>query len=357
MNANEKVISPGEVLDRKLKDNHMSRKEMAVRTGVTEKHVNTIITGDRRISTSYARKIGYVFPPAKYWLDLQNRFDQEQLKIQEENEITKEELAVVRRLHDIIPYLIGEEDLAACRGDNEKVMKLREVLCVSDLTVIPKITYNAAYRAQLSNASVDPYVLYAWQRMCELETESIMPDKKLDKNALSSRIADIKAMMFGDINKGIEGLRGLLAECGIAFQVVRNFRGAPVQGFIKEAEGGRMILCLTIRGRRADSFWFTLFHEIAHILYEDYKHRFVDFSTVKNAAEDKADRFAQNTLIDPKLYRKFIQSPESMSWENIEKLASEAGVKPFVVLGRLQNDGLLDWTDYADHVERYSWAV
>lgn len=41
-----------------------------------------------------------------------------------------------------------------------------------------------------------------------------------------------------------------------------------------------MILCMTLRQKFADIFWFTLFHEIAHILNGDTKHAFIDIGGV-----------------------------------------------------------------------------
>lgn len=129
-----------------------------------------------------------------------------------------------------------------------------------------------------------------------------------------------------------------------------------MQGFIKETAEERLILCLTIRGKRADRFWFTLFHEIAHILNGDYKTRFVDFDSVQGKAEQLADQYARDILIAPEKYRQFILSRDCTSWERIEAFAETVGVEPFIVLGRLQNDEYLDWSEYSDKVVRYEWA-
>ena len=348
---------PGIVLENELSKSDMSRKELSIRTGVTEKHICTVINGDRDISAGFARKLGYVFHDAAYWLKLQNKYDEDQLRIKEENDITSEELAVLKPLHDIMSHFIERGYMHNNCGDISKVMQLRELLGVSDLTAIPKITYNAAYRAQLSeNVKVDPYVLFAWQRLCEKETENISVVSALNIDLLLSNLSEIKAQMFGDINEGIHTMQDLFSKCGIAFQIVKNFRGAPVQGFIKESSDGRLILCLTIRGKRADRFWFTLFHEIAHILNGDNKTRFVDFDSVQNSAEIKADLFAGNELIDPDLYREFLHTGDCFSWTGIESFAEKAHVQPYIVLGRLQNDGILDWSDYSDKLVKYEWA-
>lgn len=348
---------PGEVLQEKLNSSGMSRKELALRTNVTEKHIGTVVNGDKGISTAFARKLGYVFENARFWMNLQAEYDADQVRVQEEHDISQEEIDLLKPLHDIMAYFIVKGYLHNNCGNASKVVQLREFLQISDLTLIPKITYNTAYRAQLSNnVKVDPYVLFAWQRLCEKETESIIVRRSIDKNRLRNSLAQIKQQMFGDINNGIHGLQEIFAECGIAFQVVQNFRGAPVQGFIKETADGRLILCLTIRGKRADRFWFTLFHEIAHILNEDYKARFVDFDSVQGKAEQIADQYAGDMLIPPKEYRKFVLSKDCTSWNRITAFAEAVGVQPFVVLGRLQNDEYLDWSDYPGEVVRYEWA-
>lgn len=348
---------PGEVLSEKLTNAGMSRKELAIRTGVTEKHICTVVNGDRPISVAFARKLGYVFESQGFWVSLQAEYDAEQMQTREENEITQAEIDILKPLHEIMAYFILRNYMHNNCGAPSKVMQLRELLCISNLTLIPKITYSAAYRAQLTaNIKVDQYVLFAWQRLCEKETESIEVNKSVDKKALRNSIACIKSMMFGDINAGIQKMQSIFANCGIAFNVVKNFRGAPVQGFIKKTSEGKLILCMTIRGKRADRFWFTLFHEIAHVLNNDYQTRFVDFDSIQNKAEENADCFARDTLIPPDRYRKFISSEDCTSWSNIKSFAEDIGVEPFIVLGRLQNDEFLDWSDYSDKVVRYEWA-
>ncbi len=351
------MTNPGTVLEKMLIESGMSRKELAQRIAVSEKHICTVINGDKDISAAFARKLGYVFKDTAYWLNLQAEYDEEQLRIKEENSISAEEIAILKPLHDIMTYFVQQHYMHNDCGDASKVMQLRELLNVSDLSLIPNITYNAAYRAQLSsNVKIDPYVLFAWQRLCEKETEKIEVKNSLNIDLLRNKLQEIKAMMFDEINQVINKLQQIFSECGIAFKVVKNFRGAPVQGFIKETVSHRLILCLTIRRQRADTFWFTLFHEIAHILNRDFSARFVDFDSIQSEQEGKADTFASNYLIDPEIYREFLRSVTTITWPDIQELAEKAQVTPYIVLGRLQNDGYLDWSDYTDKIPRYSWA-
>lgn len=351
-------MHPGEVLKDLMKDHAMSQKELAIRTGVSEKHICTIVNGDRSITPSFAKKLAYVFESDQYWINMQATYDMEQQSKKEQNSISDDEISILKRSSEIVSYFIERGLMHNACGDIDKVMQMRRLLQVSDLTVIPQIGYNAAYRAQLnSNVKVDPYILFAWQRLCEKLKEDISSGRPLDHALLEDSLSRIKSTMFSSsMEEGFADLAGILSECGIVFDVVKNFRGAPVQGFIKERPDGRILLCLTIRRQRADIFWFTLFHEIAHILNRDYMARFVDFESVQNATEEKADRFAADTLIDPAKYREFIHSVRIPSWSDIEAFAAQNEVQPFIVLGRLQKDEILDWSDHAQRVVKYKWS-
>ena len=354
---------PGKKLKALLKANSMTRKELAMRTAVTEKHISTLISGERNITASFARKLGCVFDGygASRWQQLQNEYDLSELEKKERNSITDEEFAVLKHLGDIISYFESKGGISHADSKADKVLKLRGLLKISDLTLMPHVSYNAAYRAQLTqNALIDPYVLFAWQSICEIETRKLKASSALNVGLLKEKLGAIKNMMSDSISDVRQRLQDIMSECGIRFKVVRNFRGAPVQGFIKditdeESGNHELIMCLTLRRARADIFWFTLFHEIAHVLHGDYRAKFVDFSSESSEAENRADCFARDFLIPPEEYLAFTMEHRSPGWEDIEEFAKKVNVPTFIVLGRLQKDEIVDWSQYSDQVVMYKW--
>ena len=222
---------------------------------------------------------------------------------------------------------------------------------MSNLLDTTKMKYAAAYRAQTKNI-VDPYVLFAWQRMCEILTDNIDVAEEVDIDKLRKRIPDIKDVMFLRANHIQKKLTSIFAECGIAFRIVPNFKGAPVQGFIKKKEDGSLILCMTIRQKFADIFWFTLFHEIAHILNGDTKSIFVDFSTVSSEMETKADKLAGEMLIDSEAYKKFLSNKKYTTTKGIAEFAETQKVRDYIVQGRLMKEEVIPWNARP----RYEWA-
>lgn len=151
----------------------------------------------------------------------------------------------------------------------------------------------------------------------------------------------------------VKKLKELFAECGVVFQVVKNFAGAPVQGFIRKNDN-KIILSMTIRRAFADEFWFTLFHEIGHLLNGDIAgNQFIDYADSKSNMEEKADEFASNALINEEEYRKFVESG-NLTEEKIRKFSKEQNVKPFIVVGRIQRDQK-DYKLFYNLKTRYKW--
>ena len=82
------IIPPGETLAEVLEDREMTQKELAIRTGMTEKYVNTIVNGVKPISGAFAKKLEYVLPiEAEFWTNLQSNYDRELIEFEELNTI------------------------------------------------------------------------------------------------------------------------------------------------------------------------------------------------------------------------------------------------------------------------------
>ena len=348
----ELIIHPGETIAEAIEDRDMSQHDLAVRTGMTEKHISTVINGQKNISPSFAKKLEYALGiSASFWMNLQANYDQEVLAFEELNGISDDELSILHRLDNVTDRYRAFGFISEHGKPVELLLEYRKVLGMSNLLDIPKLSYCAAFRAR-KNMDCDPYILYAWQRMCELLTNNINTSDQLDVNKLKDRIPDIKSVMFLSNNRINKSLTEIFSECGIAYNTVPYFTGAPVHGFIKKKEHGSVILCVTLRQRYADIFWFSLFHEIAHIINNDTKRQCIDFDSISGINESQADRLARDMLIDPDEYNIFVSGKGYTNVLEIKRFAEKQKVKDFVVLGRLMNDKLIPWQDRL----KYDWA-
>ena len=69
------IIHPGETLQEFIEDRNMSQKELAIRCGVSEKHVSTVLNGKKDISPSFAKKLEYALGIDEiFWMILQEYY-------------------------------------------------------------------------------------------------------------------------------------------------------------------------------------------------------------------------------------------------------------------------------------------
>lgn len=348
------IIHPGETIKEVLEEREMNQEELAIRTGFSAKHVSEVVNGKKGISPSFAKSLEYVLGiPASFWINLQGIYDKEMLEYREQEEIDENEVAIVKGLKKIIKYAEEMNIMSKTSNVISKIIELRNICKVKNLTYINNVvTSQVAFRKSQA-IETNIYVLYVWLRICEIIAQKTNIEKEYDVQKLKDNIVNIKKAMFLEINDAVKELKRIFAECGIVFQVVKNFAGAPVQGFIKK-NNNKIILSMTIRRAFADEFWFTLFHEIGHLINGDIvSTQFIDYADSKSDIEDKADEFASKTLINEEAYEAFINKKE-LTEENIIKFAEEQEIKPFIIVGRIQKERN-DYALFYNLKIRYKW--
>ena len=349
----EFIIPPGETLKEILDDRGMTQKDLAARTGFSEKQISQIIKDGKAITHKFAKRLEYALSiDASFWDNLESLYRQKMIAYEQENEITDEEKSILKHLKEIIEYYKKRGILPDTSSKNELVINLRKIFCISNLTSIPDLTICGAFRTA-ATSSINIYVMYAWLKLCEYETKSEVCENGLDKEKLRRRLPEILSLTTADAPKKQERLTEIFHDCGIVFRIVKNFRGAPVHGYIKQTYD-KTILCMTIRNKYADIFWFTLIHEIAHILNDDFKTELIDFDFRKTDMEMKADKFAAEQLIASNLYEEFVQKG-IFSRESVLRFSSEISRHPGIVVGRLQKDEYIEYSELHDLKMRYEW--
>jgi HTH-type transcriptional regulator/antitoxin HigA len=117
-------------------------------------------------------------------------------------------------------------------------------------------------------------------------------------------------------------------------------------------------MALTIRGSYADIFWFSLFHELGHIVNGDISksQKFIDvMGDEKTNREIEADKFATNALINACDYQRFVKIGD-FSISSIIRFAKTQNVMPYIVIGRLQKEERIPYNWFSEYKLRYKWA-
>ncbi len=347
------IIHTGETIKEVLEDRNMTQEELAIRTGFSAKHVSEVISGKKNISSKFANRLEYALSiPTSFWINLQGIYDSQILELEKQNNIESKEFEILSELKEIMKYCEDNNIIAKYKDKAKQVLNMRKFLNVNDLTVIPSLPYQQTAFRGSSKLKINIYVLYAWQKICQEFTSSKSLDTNFDKKKLSSKFDEIKQTMFLEPNAMVIRLKEIFKECGIIFEVVKHFKGAPVYGFIQKKDS-KVILCMTIRQSFSDIFWFTLFHEIGHLINDDICDNLIDYSFTESDAEIKADEFASNILISNEEYDKF-KFMGKYDKTSVLNFAKQQNVKPGILIGRIQRD-IEDYSFLTHLKERYVW--
>ena len=343
------LVHPGETIEEIISDRGISQKELAMRTGYTEKHISTVIHGQKGISAEFATRLQYALDiPASFFRNLQTNYDLEVVTFKETNNISEKELSIAKEIKNSVEELLGEPNNS--KNGSDCVWFLRQSLGLSNLETIKEIN-NGFYRAQFDK-NTSEYKMYIWQYLCEKEAQR-QTANTFDKIKLKASIESIKAIMHENPDQHVEKIQSILNECGILFVVKKHITRAPIKGLTVKTKKGQVMIALTIRGKYIDIFWFTLFHEIAHVLNGDY---LINQNKLDNyqEIEDNADLFASNTLIDPLQFQEFTIKND-FSEQAIISFAKKINVLPTIVIGRLMHESNF-WADQSHLRMKYEWA-
>lgn len=149
----------------------------------------------------------------------------------------------------------------------------------------------------------------------------------------------------------------LNATVWLAFVLLPHLKNAGINGAVKWCGPDKAVLAINNRRAYADTFWFSLFHEIKHVLQQKLKTMFIsssieDMLAIDSQLEAEADQFAQDYLIPPEEYRQFAPSRYTSDAE-IKAFAAKIGLHPGVVAGRLQHDGIIGHERCAKLKQKY----
>lgn len=350
------IIHPGETINDILIERGITQAELAARTGVSPAYVCNVIAGKKDISVKFAFALEYALGVSKsFWINLQANYDAELLEASEAETITDEEREARSSLKDIVKYLREIGKMPVREGVDDSILSLRKFLQISNIANLKEMVPEGAFRMS-SKSKVDPYVMGAWIRLCQIAGENRDVRTKFEIEKIDVLVAKAKEIMCGADEYIQKYLTDLFAEHGIVFSVVRNFRGAPVQGFISKKNDGTYQMVLTIRGSFADIFWFSLFHELGHIVNGDVNSsvNFIDYDG-KADVEVGADEFASTKLINSSDYEIFVRNAD-FSLSAIKSFADSQQVKPYIVIGRLQHERIIEYNQFSSEKVRYKWV-
>lgn len=339
------AIAPGETIRENMEFLGMNQKELASRLNMTQKHVSNIINGNAPITYDTALKLELVIgPSAQFWMNLETNYQLNKARL-EEHEKLEYDLDVLKE----IPYkeMSSFGWVKETQVRTERVFSCRSFFGVAELAKV-KDSYNVAYRKHKQLKEISDFGVLAWLRKAELEGLNIQVEE-FNKKELKNLIPKFRELTMKEPSEFYPELERLCSKCGVALVLIPYLPKTYISG-ATIWRNNKAILALSVRGKRADGFWFTFFHELAHLINHSNKDFHISYNSDK---EVDADDIASNYLISKVQYRNFVKKYDYKNRSQIINYSNEIGIAPFILLGRLQHEGLVDYHYHNDLIPSF----
>lgn len=348
------AISPGEILADELDIRSMSQKELSKRTGITEKHIISILKAKASITPETAIKFERALGmPADYWLNLESNYQEIKARLAEEEKL-QAHLDWVKRFPFNEMAKLGW--LPKQTAPKDKLVGLLQFLGIASVDqweeVWPKVS--VAYR-QNNTHEVFPEAISAWLRQGEIEAskiECVPYDKTKFRSALDAirNLTDTSPAIF------VPAMQKACAEAGVAVVFVPSIPKIGISGATRWVHSDKAIIQLSLRYKTNDHFWFTFFHEAGHILLHGKKELFLEYNNgLDDEKEQEANHYAQNELVPEKAMTHFIVDGR-FTQTAIKEFAREIGIAPGIIVGQLQHRRLVDYKVHNALKQTFKWA-
>lgn len=339
---------PGATIKEQLLDRGFSQKEFALRMGMSEKHMSKLINGEVQLTPDVAVRLEMVLGvPAKFWNKLEATYREKLIKANAENKMDADKELVKKS-----PYREMSKNgwVPETRDATEKVIYLRKYFEVVNLEIIEDMQLSKIACRRLAETEKGNLALLAWAQKAKLEARTIKTSL-IDLKTLKKRLAEIRSMTSMNPADFCPRLIEMLASCGIALVFLPHIGGSFLHG-ATFYDGDKIVVGLTVRGKDADKFWFSLFHELGHILLGHINQS--NGTTIED--ENAADNFAKETLIPTAEFNAFT-SLNDFSKASIYSFAQEQNILCGIVVGRLQKEGFINYNRCNDLKTKYALSV
>ncbi len=356
----DEVSAPGTTLFDILEERGMTQVELADRTGRPLKTINEIIKGKAIITSETALQLERVLGiSAEFWNQREANYRAYLARKKELEQLTAHKNWLKK-------FPINEMKKRGWLPDHVYTIPDQMISILNFFSVATPeqwelgwTQWRLAFKKSM-NLQSDIGSISVWLRKGEIEGEKIHC-KPFSKEKLLASLDEIRQLSTEERPQiFIPKLTDIFANCGIAVVFVRPFPKVPVYGASCWLHHGeKALIQLSLRGKTADILWFTIFHEIGHIIKHSKKEFFIeleDKSINKSTEELEADKYAAETLIPSLRLREWLDKNKKLNAGLITNFSKELGIAPGVLVGRLQYIKRIKYSNFNQLKCRYDWC-
>jgi len=347
------VTPPGNTLRDELAARSMSQTELAVSLGMAKQTISKIINGKAPISEDTAIGLARVLGvPAYYWLTHEANY---RAYLQEKDQ--REKLAQHVDWVERFPYkaMAALAWVADAPKPVDRLINLLGFLGIKSPNEWQPLIEQKRYTSYRKTASTqaDEYALYVWLIKGERDSQE-QRIKRFSARVLRESLPALRKLTTEPLEVIRSELTRLCAESGVLLTFVPSLPMLGIWGAARWLSAERPLIQLSGRYRSDDHFWFTFFHEVYHILLH-HNRTILEFGEVgfgKTEMEHEANEKASQLLIPDDQYWPFYERRERITRDRLLAFATELGIAPGIIVGRLQRDKRLHYNSRLNSLKR-----
>jgi plasmid maintenance system antidote protein VapI len=347
------VSAPGETIADALRERGVPPSVFAGNIGYEAEEFNELLHGRVELSLDTARLLErHLGASHTFWLNREAHYRADLTRLRKEVESDTEWLKQLP-LKDMIRFgwVQRESDVAA-----------QARACLAFFEVADAAAWRHAYGVPLEMAAFrtsptfdsHPGSVAAWLRQGEIASRDIHC-QPWNRDEFLTRLSRIRPLTRQkDPARFLPTLREVCAEAGVAVVVLRAPAGCRASGATRFVSPSKALLLLSFRYLSDDHFWFTFFHEAAHLILHNPNALFIEAAEMLSSAqEQEANEFAEDFLVPSSFQSEFARLP--LRHESIIRFARRLGVSPGIVVGQLQHAGRLPRNQLNRLKRRFRW--
>lgn len=336
----ELLSCPGDTIKEHIDFIGMSQKELASRLGRSISKTNELIKGKAPITQDLAHRLATVLgSSAKFWLNLERHYQDELAAIAQMEELETYEKWIAAfplpkmKALGLLPNVPNKAEIASALLGFFRIASPAEWKSIYEDNAL-------AFKIDLRHTT-DPYAISVWLRLGELQAEHLQV-QAFDKKVLRGHIAQIQNIAYEHSATWLQDLQSLCASCGLALVYTPCITKAPIYGAARWIRGNSLpLIQITDRRKDYNAFWFSFFHELAHILLHGKKGVFIEGNiegmSPNSEKEQEADEFASRMLLTTS-ERKEVFSHSNFSKDLVCRLSKKLKKHPGIIVGQVQRE-------------------
>ena len=348
------AVPPGWVLEEHIEVLGLSHEQFAANCGFSAEIVSEIVAGKGLINPETAKVIGRETRlDESVWLNMEAAYRDKLSELGKNDEIAE----WAKKFP--VKELVKRGDISELSLQADRVARMLSFFDVWSVDAFDEKYGGAsvAYRHSPSFKSTRP-TLATWLRLGEVEAERT-ECPEYDKEAFLGSLQDIRTLTASPEYGAFEQAKYLCLQAGVILLFIKPFPKVALSGASRWLPLHKPVIQLSARHMTDDHLWYSLFQEAAHILLHDNQLIFVDGIRGKSADEDteeskaesEADEWAQDFLVPRSDWNTFAGT-FSGNADEVRHFATEQGIAPSIVVGRLQREGLLPWGSRLNGLKR-----